>query len=173
MWIDETRMNLVIHRSSCKYRTASKFCHISHCFSEHNKYNIRIANIISYLWVTEVTAVFIWNMLYWHSGDTFSLFLSIFYISQRLTLWYFVFLYLIFLSQQVLYFLLSTLVLTLYIDVVLSLSIEEICYIDLRYVAAPVRLSLSCPYVTIEHHACNHCALITSEIHLYSDAGYS
>ena len=58
----------------------------------------------------------------WHSGDTFSLFLSIFYISQRLTLWYFVFLYLIFLSQQVLYFLLSTLVLTLYIDVVLSLS---------------------------------------------------
>ena len=59
-----------------------------------------------------------------HSGDTFSLFLSIFYISQRLTLWYFVFLYLIFLSQQVLYFLLSTLVLTLYIDVVLSLSIE-------------------------------------------------
>ena len=56
------------------------------------------------------------------SGDTFSLFLSIFYISQRLT-WYFVFLYLIFLSQQVLYFLLSTLVLTLYIDVVLSLSI--------------------------------------------------
>ena len=57
-----------------------------------------------------------------HSGDTFSLFLSIFYISQRLTLWYFVFLYLIFLSQQVLYFLLSTLVLTLYIDVVLSLS---------------------------------------------------
>ena len=34
-----------------------------------------------------------------------------------------VFLYLIFLSQQVLYFLLSTLVLTLYIDVVLSLSI--------------------------------------------------
>ena len=57
------------------------------------------------------------------SGDTFSLFLSIFYISQRLTLWYFVFLYLIFLSQQVLYFLLSTLVLTLYIDVVLSLSI--------------------------------------------------
>ena len=36
---------------------------------------------------------------------------------------YFVFLYLIFLSQQVLYFLLSTLVLTLYIDVVLSLSI--------------------------------------------------
>ena len=34
----------------------------------------------------------------------------------------FVFLYLIFLSQQVLYFLLSTLVLTLYIDVVLSLS---------------------------------------------------
>ena len=52
-----------------------------------------------------------------------SLFLSIFYISQRLTLWYFVFLYLIFLSQQVLYFLLSTLVLTLYIDVVLSLSI--------------------------------------------------
>ena len=47
----------------------------------------------------------------------------IFYISQRLTLWYFVFLYLIFLSQQVLYFLLSTLVLTLYIDVVLSLSI--------------------------------------------------
>ena len=57
-------------------------------------------------------------------GDTFSLFLSIFYISQRLTLWYFVFLYLIFLSQQVLYFLLSTLVLTLYIDVVLSLSID-------------------------------------------------
>ena len=53
----------------------------------------------------------------------YSLFLSIFYISQRLTLWYFVFLYLIFLSQQVLYFLLSTLVLTLYIDVVLSLSI--------------------------------------------------
>ena len=53
----------------------------------------------------------------------FSLFLSIFYISQRLTLWYFVFLYLIFLSQQVLYFLLSTLVLTLFIDVVLSLSI--------------------------------------------------
>ena len=49
--------------------------------------------------------------------------MSIFYISQRLTLWYFVFLYLIFLSQQVLYFLLSTLVLTLYIDVVLSLSI--------------------------------------------------
>ena len=35
----------------------------------------------------------------------------------------FVFLYLIFLSQQVLYFLLSSLVLTLYIDVVLSLSI--------------------------------------------------
>ena len=34
----------------------------------------------------------------------------------------FFFLYLIFLSQQVLYFLLSTLVLTLYIDVVLSLS---------------------------------------------------
>ena len=60
----------------------------------------------------------------WHSGDTFSLFLSIFYISLRLTLWYFVFLYLIFLSQQVLYFLLSTLVLTLYIDVVLSLSIR-------------------------------------------------
>ena len=58
--------------------------------------------------------------------DTFSLFLSIFYISQRLTLWYFVFLYLIFLSQQVLYFLLSTLVLTLYIDVVLSLSIKHI-----------------------------------------------
>ena len=56
---------------------------------------------------------------------TFSLFLSIFYISQRLTLWYFVFLYLIFLSQQVLYFLLSTLVLTLYIDVVLSLSITQ------------------------------------------------
>ena len=51
--------------------------------------------------------------------------MSIFYISQRLTLWYFVFLYLIFLSQQVFYFLLSTLVLTLYIDVVLSLSIEE------------------------------------------------
>ena len=53
----------------------------------------------------------------------FFIILSIFYISQRLTLWYFVFLYLIFLSQQVLYFLLSTLVLTLYIDVVLSLSI--------------------------------------------------
>ena len=33
------------------------------------------------------------------------------------------FVYLIFLSQQVLYFLLSTLVLTLYLDVVLSLSI--------------------------------------------------
>ena len=48
-----------------------------------------------------------------------------FYISQCLTLWYFVFLYLIFLSQQVLYFLLSTLVLTLYIDVVLSLSIAN------------------------------------------------
>ena len=59
-------------------------------------------------------------------SDTFSLFLSIFYISQRLTLWYFVFLYLIFLSQQVLYFLLSTLVLTLYIDVVLSLSILKV-----------------------------------------------
>ena len=68
-----------------------------------------------------------WNIQFLqnrHSGDTFSLFLSIFYISQRLTLWYFVFLYLIFLSQQVLYFLLSTLVLTLYIDVVLSLSIK-------------------------------------------------
>ena len=43
--------------------------------------------------------------------------------THQMTLWYFVFLYLIFLSQQVLYFLLSTLVLTLYIDVVLSLSI--------------------------------------------------
>ena len=67
-----------------------------------------------------------------HSGDTFSLFLSIFYISQRLTLWYFVFLYLIFLSQQVLYFLPSTLVLTLYIDVVLSLSITMIIYQERR-----------------------------------------
>ena len=46
-------------------------------------------------------------------------------ISLIITLWYFVFLYLIFLSQQVLYFLLSTLVLTLYIDVVLSLSIDD------------------------------------------------
>ena len=63
--------------------------------------------------------------------DTFSLFLSIFYISQRLTLWYFVFLYFIFLSQQVLYFLLSTLVLTLYIDVVLSLSMK--IYNDMIY----------------------------------------
>ena len=44
---------------------------------------------------------------------------------RGLTTWYFVFLYLIFLSQQVLYFLLSTLVLTLYIDVVLSLSIGK------------------------------------------------
>ena len=43
---------------------------------------------------------------------------SIYYVSI-----YFVFLYLIFLSQQMLYFLLSTLVLTLYIDVVLSLPI--------------------------------------------------
>ena len=36
------------------------------------------------------------------------------------------YIYLIFLSQQVLYFLLSTLVLTLYIDVVLSLSISTL-----------------------------------------------
>ena len=75
----------------------------------HNWFNIKLENVKS-------TSIDL------HSGDTFSLFLSIFYISQRLTLWYFVFLYLIFLSQQVLYFLLSTLVLTLYIDVVLSLS---------------------------------------------------
>ena len=51
----------------------------------------------------------------------FIIFEHILHISTP-TLWYFVFLYLIFLSQQVLYFLLSTLVLTLYIDVVLSLS---------------------------------------------------
>ena len=57
-------------------------------------------------------------------------------ITLVITLWYFVFLYLIFLSQQVLYFLLSTLVLTLYIDVVLSLSIKlqwhtlSICHVS-------------------------------------------
>ena len=58
---------------------------------------------------------------------------SVCYLSQRLTLWYFVFLYLIFLSQQVLYFLLSTLVLTLYIDVVLSLSIGMFINTDISW----------------------------------------
>ena len=81
------------------------------------------SNGFSWIKTYEFWLRFHWNLFL---SDTFSLFLSIFYISQRLTLWYFVFLYLIFLSQQVLYFLLSTLVLTLYIDVVLSLSIPKV-----------------------------------------------
>ena len=77
--------------------------------------------------VLQLSTTFVWLYVgYW------MLVLSIFYISQRLTLWYFVFLYLIFLSQQVLYFLLSTLVLTLYIEVVLSLSIKLILQLKRR-----------------------------------------
>ena len=77
------------------------------------------------------------GMWVWHGGDAFSLFLSIFDMSRRLTLWYFVFLCLVFLSRRVLCFLLGALVLTLYIDVVLSLSIRwksiYVCITVLNY----------------------------------------
>ena len=70
------------------------------------------------------------------------------------TLWYFVFLYLIFLSQQVLYFLLSTLVLTLYIDVVLSFSITSYCVISCVYWIIDALIWLSIPQWNISLFLC-------------------
>ena len=44
-------------------------------------------------------------------------------------------------------------------------DLYEMCYIDLRY-------GSTCLYFIIEH-ACKPCALIISEIYLYSDTKYS
>ena len=75
----------------------------------------------------------------------FIIFEYILHISTPHIMIFFVFLYLIFLSQQVLYFLLSTLVLTLYIDVVLSLSI--VCYFSavINFGLVDSYIFLGCP----------------------------
>ena len=111
-----TRNCMYLVRGPQVSKYASKSSIDKYHFQKQNTITNRVPSKLSlslpHLWNFECYMIITWTS-----------FLSIFYISQRLTLWYFVFLYLIFLSQQVLYFLLSTLVLTLYIDVVLSLSI--------------------------------------------------
>ena len=93
---------------------------------------------------------------------------------------YFVFLYLIFLSQQVLYFLLSTLVLTLYIDVVLSLSIELIggrwgrfrFFVNIRVCDGHQFPCFFIIYVIIQYQICsNHIYFISIGILIYENLG--
>ena len=90
--------------------------------------------------ITNVVIFACINTIGWYF---FIIFEYILHISMP-TLWYFVFLYLIFLSQQVLYFLPSTLVLTLYIDVVLSLSIGLL--------SRPYKISLYMEIATTWHN---------------------